>query len=123
MRRGDTLYGIAQRFGMTVDQLRSVNNLSPRTVIKVGDRLRISTQEDSEVSSARPSAPNSSNAIRYRVRPGDTLEEIASRHGVRISELMRWNNLRSADDIYAGSLLRVSMGDTPAPLTDGSGTR
>jgi len=107
VRRGDTLFGIAQRFGMTVEQLRSVNNLSPRTMIKAGDRLRVGTAGDSEVSSARPSAPNSSNTIRYRVRPGDTLEQIASKHGVKIAELMRWNHLRSPDDIFAGTVLQV----------------
>jgi LysM repeat protein len=59
---------------------------------------------------SRPSGPSSStNVIRYRVRPGDTLEEIASRHRVEVSDLMRWNSLASADSIQAGSTLRVRL--------------
>ncbi|MCI0356575.1 MAG: LysM peptidoglycan-binding domain-containing protein, partial [Acidobacteria bacterium] len=41
VRRGDTLYSISQRFGITVEQLRQVNNLGRSSIIKPGDRLRV----------------------------------------------------------------------------------
>lgn len=110
VRRGDTLYSISQRFGITVEQLRQVNNLGRSSMIKPGDRLRVVASEETESSMSRPSGPSSStNVIRYRVRPGDTLEEIASRHRVEVSDLMRWNSLASADSIQAGSTLRVRL--------------
>ncbi|HEU5182467.1 MAG TPA: LysM peptidoglycan-binding domain-containing protein [Candidatus Polarisedimenticolia bacterium] len=109
VRRGDTLYSIAQRFGMTVDQLRSANNLGRKSVIKPGDRLKVSGGPDVEGSLTRPSGPSSTNVIRYRVRPGDTLERIATRHNVEVSEVMRWNNLHSADEIYVGTTLRLHV--------------
>ena len=109
VRRGDTLYSIAQRFGMTVDQLRSANNLGRKSVIRPGDRLKVSGGDDVEGALTRPSGPSSTNVIRYRVRPGDTLERIATRHKVEVSELMRWNNLTSANQIYAGSTLRLHV--------------
>ena len=108
VRRGDTLFSISQRFGMTVDQLRSVNGLGKSSVIKVGDRLRVVSHGEAEGSLSRPSGPSSStNVIKYRVRPGDTLEEIAARHRVEVSDLMRWNGLTSPNSIYAGSTLQV----------------
>ena len=41
VRAGDTLYGIARRFGTAVDTLLSLNKLSPRAVIQPGLRLRL----------------------------------------------------------------------------------
>jgi membrane-bound lytic murein transglycosylase D len=41
VRRGESLYRIAQRYGMTVDQLCDINGLSRRTVIHPGDRLTV----------------------------------------------------------------------------------
>jgi peptidoglycan lytic transglycosylase D len=110
VRRGDTLYSISQRFGITVERLRQVNNLGRSSMIKPGDRLRVVASEETEGSMSRPSGPSSStNVIKYRIRPGDTLEEIASRHRVEVSDLMRWNSLASADSIQAGSTLRVRL--------------
>ena len=110
VRRGDTLYSISQRFGITVQQLRQVNNLGRSSVIKPGDRLRVVSQEETEGSMSRPSGPSSStNVIRYRVQPGDTLEQIASRHRVEVSDLMRWNSLSSPDALVAGSTLKVRL--------------
>nr|WP_255701824.1 M23 family metallopeptidase [Bordetella sp. LUAb4] len=43
----------------------------------------------------------------YRVQPGDTLSQIARDHGRNVSELMRWNNLSSANRIDKGQVLRV----------------
>ncbi|PYQ10481.1 MAG: hypothetical protein DMH00_11085 [Acidobacteria bacterium] len=107
VKRGDTLFSIAQRFGMTVEKLRSVNNLGRSSVIKPGDRLRVVAREESESSVSRPAGPSSTKGIRYRVRPGDTLEDIATRHGVAVSDLIRWNHLDSPDQIPVGATLQV----------------
>ena len=107
VKRGDTLFSIAQRFGMTVEKLRSVNNLGRSSVVKPGDRLRVVAREESESSVSRPAGPSSTKGIRYRVRPGDTLEDIATRHGVAVSDLIRWNHLDSPDQIPVGATLQV----------------
>jgi len=110
VRRGDTLFSISQRFGMTVDQLRQANNLARNYVIKPGDKLKVVDREESDRSLSHPAGPSSStNVIRYRVQPGETLEEIASKHRVEISDLMRWNNLTSAGALAAGTLLQVHV--------------
>ena len=63
VRRGDTLYSIAQRFGMTLEQLRSVNNLGRSSIIKPGDRLRIVDREIPESASGTGVPTSSSKAI------------------------------------------------------------
>ncbi|MCD6489838.1 MAG: LysM peptidoglycan-binding domain-containing protein, partial [Thermodesulfobacterium sp.] len=46
--------------------------------------------------------------IYYRVRRGDTLERIARRYGTTVSQLRKWNGLRS-DRIYVGQRLKVGV--------------
>ena len=43
VKRGETLYHIAKKSGLSVDELRSMNNLSRKHVLKAGEKLRIST--------------------------------------------------------------------------------
>jgi len=72
--------------------------------------LRVVSGAETESSISRPSGPSSStNVIQYRVRPGDTLAQIAARHRVEVSDLIRWNSLSSANSIVAGSTLRVRL--------------
>jgi len=107
VRRGDTLFSIAQRFNMTLEQIRSVNNLGRNSLIRPGDRLKVKAPESSEAAASEPTGPSSSSVIQYRIRRGDTLERIASRHQVPVQDLMRWNQISSADDIAAGEVLKI----------------
>jgi len=42
VKRGDTLYGIGRRYGVSADRLRRINGLDSRAVIRPGQRLRVS---------------------------------------------------------------------------------
>ena len=93
---GDTLGGIANRYGTSVRRLMDLNGL-PTDTIFAGETLLVSI-------SGAPVTPPSDG--RYRVRWGDTLSEIAIRFGVRLRELMDLNGLRNST-IYAGQILIV----------------
>ena len=56
----------------------------------------------------------------YEVRLGDSLSEIAERHGTSAAKLLALNRLRSADEIHAGQTLRVPLTSDPKPLGVGS---
>jgi len=49
----------------------------------------------------------------HRVQAGENLRRIAARFGVDVEDLMRWNNLRSSDDVVAGQRLVVRAPDPP----------
>lgn len=49
--------------------------------------------------------------VHYKVRPGDTLSEIAQRFGTRVSTLRRLNRLRNADRLYVGKRLKVPVSE------------
>jgi murein DD-endopeptidase MepM/ murein hydrolase activator NlpD len=80
VQSGDTLSGIAQRFGLAMDTLISFNGIQDARALKVGLRL---------------SLPNA-NGLKYRVRRGDSLEGIARRFGVQLNDLLDWNSLESS---------------------------
>ena len=50
----------------------------------------------------------------HRVQTGENLRRIAARYGVEVEDLMRWNNLRSSDDVVAGQRLVARVPDQPA---------
>ena len=58
-------------------------------------------------SSKKKSKKVGSETIRYEVRSGDTVGSIATEHGVRVSDIVRWNNLASADKIHIGQMLKL----------------
>ncbi|MDA0203734.1 MAG: LysM peptidoglycan-binding domain-containing protein [Acidobacteria bacterium] len=132
IRSGDTLGAIADRFGVSITDLRNWNNIRGNRII-AGDTLVVGSGGSSSTSSATTTAaaPASGSAIRYRIRSGDNLAVIAKRHGVSIDDLRKWNGLRGST-IQAGKTLIVGYGSSaspaaataasaPAPSSSGSG--
>ncbi len=68
------------------------------------------------------SASASSDRIRYKVRRGDSLGKIAARHGVSVSDLRSWNNLRSTR-IMAGQRLTIYKKTAVTASTGSSGSK
>jgi len=97
VRRGDTLSGIAQRYGVRVSDLRRWNNLSGSR-IRSGQRLTIERNGNA--------GTTSSQASTYTVRRGDSLYSIAKKHSTSVSNLKRWNSL-SSNRIKPGQKLTV----------------
>ena len=101
VKSGDTLYGIANRFGVDVDDLRRYNNLSGN-ILSIGQQLYIPTGQmvDDVVGT---------NYETYIVKTGDNLSSIASKYGTSVSELRSINNL-NGDTLFVGQQLLVPIG-------------
>ena len=97
VKSGDTVTKIAKRFGLTITSIAKLNNLGPKSLIRVGQVIKL-------VGAATPEVVAES----YRVKPGDTLSAIASRHKLTLSELTSINQISSSTLIYPGQLLRVA---------------
>ncbi len=100
--RGETLSGIARRYGVTVAALKEANGLRDHR-IRAGSDLLIPLSASQPVEIDTPAA---SQRIRYRVRKGDSLYRIARRFGVRVQDLMRWNRL-AGNRLLPGQTLTV----------------
>ena len=85
VKKGDSLWSIARANGLTVDELKSLNNLSSN-VLHVGDTLLISSAE---------STGDAGNDTYYVVKNGDTLWSIARKYNLSVNELKALNNLSS----------------------------
>ena len=97
--KGDSLYSIARRFGVSVQALKDANNLTSNT-LSVGQVLRIpSNDQDNDIN------PPSGN-ITYTVKKGDSLWSIASRYGISVNALREANNLTS-DTLSIGQVLII----------------
>lgn len=109
VRRGDTLYDIARRYGITVLDIKRANRMRS-SLLRIGQSLMLPISAHAVAAravAARPVAAHSEAAtggrpLVHRVRRGDTLYEIARHHGLSVAALKRANRLR-------GNLLRVGQ--------------
>lgn len=126
VQAGDSLWSIANKFNISIAQLKSYNGLNsnlifPDQVLKVsGGRTSTTTQNNRTTGTASGST--------YTVRSGDTLSSIAARYGTSYTNIMRLNGL-SSTMIYPGQTLKVSGRATttspsrPAPTRPTSGAQ
>ena len=103
---GDTVCGIAQRYGVKCSALLAANGLTSGSVLSVGRRLVI------------PGAlAETRGGGTYTVRKGDSACGVASRYGVSCDTLLAANELSQQDLIYPGQTLRI-----PRQLNTATGT-
>jgi membrane-bound lytic murein transglycosylase D len=105
VKRGDTLYGVARRYGVSVPELAAANGMSSKSQLTAGARLEIPGGSGGGASSG--GSAKESTRMTYQVRSGDTLSEIADKFNVSVTQLKSWNRLRQATSIKAGQKLVV----------------
>ncbi|WP_068266566.1 LysM peptidoglycan-binding domain-containing protein [Janibacter limosus] len=105
VRSGDTLTGIAARHHMSVERLRSLNDLSG-TFIHPGDKLRVTGTAAKPAKRATSSRTSSTST--HTVRDGETLSGIAARHDMSVARLAKLNGISSGDFIHPGTKLKVT---------------
>lgn len=103
---GETLSQIALRYGMNSSTLMGLNGLSNPNYVYVGQQLRVANA-DGEVTSMKDILPNWVSGQTHEVAYGESLGQIAELYGVKLSILMRFNDLQGAYDIYPGQELRI----------------
>ncbi|WP_289048411.1 LysM peptidoglycan-binding domain-containing protein [uncultured Psychrobacter sp.] len=109
---GDTLIGTANRFGLSVTQLATYNNLSSRADLLRGQKLWLVPGKVT-APAATPAAPStkpskSSTATKnYKVKPGDGLIALSRQFNVPTTTLANLNNMGTTDSLYVGQILKV----------------
>ncbi len=93
VKSGDTLYAIANKYGTTVDNLKSINNLTTDS-LAVGQILKVPTENDEN------------NTNTYIVKSGDTLYGIANKYNTTVDEIKSLNNLTS-NTLSIGQILKI----------------
>lgn len=106
--RGDSLSGIAARYGVSMQSLMLHNNMRGTTV-NLGQTLKIPAGGAALASRpvARPSyTPPPAAPRQHKVVAGDTLSRIASRYGVSIAAIQRHNNMKNAT-VKIGQTIKI----------------
>lgn len=93
VKSGDSLWSISRKFGVTVNELKKVNNLSSN-LLSIGQNLII------------PGKKNNTSSNEYVVKKGDTLYGIANKYNVSVDNLKSYNNL-SADSLSIGQIIKI----------------
>ncbi len=106
VRRGDTLWSIARRYGTTVEAIAQANGIINPNYIWVGQVLCIP-------GGAPPPTPYPPAV--YIVQPGDTLWSIARRYGTTVEAIAWANGIINPNYIYVGQRLVIPGGVVPPP--------
>ena len=116
---GDSLWGIAHKFGMTLDELKKANGLTSNNLY-VGQTLKVrkSAQQNTNNETNQNQNSNGNNNDRpqqtvtsaetYTVKSGDSLWGIATKHGCNVNDLKSWNHL-SSNLIHVGQKLVIGQ--------------
>ncbi len=129
---GDTLASVANKVGISIDELSKINGIMMGTSLNPGDNIIVPNRTDENM-----------YFTKYRVNNGDTIYGIARRYGIDPKNLLRLNGLNENDVIYQGDLIFVpkngvsfyitgmdetlgdvvnKMGVTPGDLANQNGT-
>lgn len=106
VQRGDTLYGIANKFNITIQELKRINNLST-DILAIGQQLLIPSNNIPE---------DPTNTEIYIVKKGDSLWSISQAFSTTVDELIKLNNLNNIN-LQIGDQLLVPTQPTPEVTT------
>ncbi len=95
VKRGDTLSGLAQRYGISVNAIAARNGIGNKSHLLIGQTLII------------PSGNRAVSDQRYVVKRGDTLSEIARRHGVSMNAIAERNRIKNKSRVVIGQTLVI----------------
>ncbi len=95
VRRGETLTEIAQAYKISLQAIKTANGISDANKIRVGQTLVIPADEI--------------EFIEYKIRRGDALSDIAKKHGITLRQLASFNNIRNANRIRVGQVIRIPV--------------
>lgn len=98
VQRGDSLYSISNKFGTTVNELKTLNNLTSNT-LSIGQVLKIPTQEDK-------TPEQEQTTVEYQVQSGDSLYKIANKYNTTVDAIKNLNNLGS-NLLNIGQILKI----------------
>ncbi|MES1028398.1 C40 family peptidase [Bacillus velezensis] len=112
VKKGDTLWGLSNRYGTSINSIKSENKLKS-DIIYIGQTLSINGKSTSGSSSSSKSSSST-----YKVVKGDSLWKIANKYKMTVNQLKSLNGLKT-DLIRIGQVLKVK-GSTSGSTSSGS---
>lgn len=101
--KGETLFGIAKKYGLSVDELKALNGLKDNN-LKIGQTLIV---QKNPASSPKPTANNPISGSTHTVQAGETLFSIARKYGITVALLKTLNALKN-NVLKLGQILKIN---------------
>ena len=105
MQKHDSLWSIAQAHEVPLARLVKVNQIGPKEVLRVGQRLVI--PGGTGASGAPVAGRDVIRKVRYGVRRGDSLAKIASKFNVAVGDIAQWNKIDPGNYLQPGQRLLI----------------
>jgi peptidoglycan endopeptidase LytF len=119
VQAGDSLWKIAKNERVSIADLMRANNLTDKSVLRVGQTLQIPAATISERAAATaPAAPLPAGATEYVVQSGDSLWAIARKHNTSVNALKETNRLTTSTLRVGQKLIIPAAAPSAAPTTD-----
>jgi LysM repeat protein len=118
--KGDNLWSIAKKHGVTVKDLTAANKLRSDSTLKLGQVLVLPGKAVSpavaatSVAPAAPTAPAAASSITHVVKAGETLGGIAKKYQTKVGEIATANNIADPTKIRVGQTLKIPGWQAPA---------
>ncbi|MBK6932861.1 MAG: LysM peptidoglycan-binding domain-containing protein [Saprospirales bacterium] len=116
--KGDTLFGISKKFGMTVADLKALNGLKGNA-LSIGQVLKVQVEQSPSTPPAPPpkTTGSTSAVTTYKVVKGDTLYSIGRKFGVSADSIKQTNKLKTST-LKIGQVLKIPGSAPVQPLPD-----
>ena len=111
--KGEGLYGIARKYGTTVEKIQQWNNIPSPDKITAGQKLKIrnnraTTEPAKPATTTQPTpTPATGSTIYHTIQKGESLGKIAEKYHTTVQKIMQWNNLSNPDKIAEGQKLKI----------------
>lgn len=106
VQKSETLYSLGRKYGVSVEKIRSANDMGTSNAISIGQKLIIPEQGSTQ-STVNPLIENIETYDTYRVLAGDTLYSISRKNGLTVDELRSLNGSNFSSDLKIGQELKV----------------
>ncbi len=123
VKKGDTLWSIAQKYNLSVDLILATNNIANSELISIGQEMKIPSHKNAVPGTNivnqtvidkknndindNISQPKNAEPIVYTVKVGDTLWNISRKYGVSVEVIISVNNLKEKDLLALGQKLEI----------------
>lgn len=99
VKKGNTLTKLAAMYNTSIETIVDINNIKNPNLIFTGETLKIPFSNENNIGDLKHKI--------YTIKKGDTLSKIALEFNVTVAELVKINNIKNPDLIYAGASLRI----------------
>jgi len=119
VKRGESLDSIAKQQGISLPELLKLNKMKMKDTLYAGKKIKIpgaggkEPEPQQEQQKEVPEKKAAVEALRYKVKKGDTLEIIARKHETTITALLKLNHMKPRDPLFAGKVIKIREGEKP----------